>query len=154
MAYCKTKPSHWLQWFLQWGPWSICKIYLVYVIAVVFYVMMWCWYPTESCEYSGVQNSRTEIDEHLEEIAENLTVEHLFFIISIATNNRTPEIFSTALIMLIVKWVWLLGTPEYVIRKKNTPVSLIEKHIWLFMLWEKNSICAFIYCNRYTCCVK
>ena len=29
----------------------------------------------------------TEIDEHLEEIAENLIVEHLIYIISIATNN-------------------------------------------------------------------
>ena len=35
----------------------------------------------------------TEIDEHLEEIAENLMVEHLFSTISIATNNRTPGIF-------------------------------------------------------------
>ena len=34
----------------------------------------------------------TEIDEHLEEIAENL-IEHLFYTISIATNNRTPGIF-------------------------------------------------------------
>ena len=36
----------------------------------------------------------TEIGEHLEEIAENLIVEHLFYTISIATNNRTPETFS------------------------------------------------------------
>ena len=35
----------------------------------------------------------TKIDEHMEEIAENLTVEHLFYTISIATNNRTPGIF-------------------------------------------------------------
>ena len=35
----------------------------------------------------------TEINEHLEEIAENLIVEHLFYTISIATNNRTPGIF-------------------------------------------------------------
>ena len=47
---------------------------------------------------------RTEIDAHLEEIAENLTAKHLFFTISIATNDRTPEIFSTA---LIVKRIWL-----------------------------------------------
>ena len=35
----------------------------------------------------------TEIDEHLEEIVKNLIVEHLFYTISIATNNRTPGIF-------------------------------------------------------------
>ena len=35
----------------------------------------------------------TEIDEHLEQIAENLIVEHLIYTISIATNNRTPGIF-------------------------------------------------------------
>ena len=35
----------------------------------------------------------TKIDAHLEEIAENLTAEHLFFTISIATNDRTPGIF-------------------------------------------------------------
>ena len=51
----------------------------------------------------------TEIDEHLEEIVENLIIEHLFYAISIATNNTTPGIFSTA---LIVKRVWLLGTLE------------------------------------------
>ena len=44
--------------------------------------------------YSRVPNSRnTEIDEHLEEIAKNLIVEHMFYTISIATNNRTPVIF-------------------------------------------------------------
>ena len=35
----------------------------------------------------------TEIDEHLEEIAEKIIVEHLFYTISIATNNRIPGIF-------------------------------------------------------------
>ena len=35
----------------------------------------------------------TEIDEHLEEITKNLIVEHPFYIISIATNNRTSVIF-------------------------------------------------------------
>ena len=35
----------------------------------------------------------TEIDEHLEKNTENLIVEHLFYTISIATNNRTPGIF-------------------------------------------------------------
>ena len=55
--------------------------------------------------YSRVPNSRnTEINEHLEEIAKSLIVERLFYTISIATNNRTPIIFSTA---LIVKRVWL-----------------------------------------------
>ena len=34
-----------------------------------------------------------EINEHLEEITENLIVEHLLYTISIATNNRTPGIF-------------------------------------------------------------
>ena len=44
--------------------------------------------------YSRFPNSRnTEINEHLEEIAKNLIVEHLFYTISIATNNRTPIIF-------------------------------------------------------------
>ena len=38
----------------------------------------------------------TEINEHLEEIVKNLVVEHLFYTISIATNYRTPGIFSTA----------------------------------------------------------
>ena len=35
----------------------------------------------------------TEIDEHLEQIAENLIVEHLIYTIFIATNNRTSGIF-------------------------------------------------------------
>ena len=35
----------------------------------------------------------TEINEHVGEIAENRIVEHLFYTISIATNNRTPGIF-------------------------------------------------------------
>ena len=35
----------------------------------------------------------TEIDEHLGRIAENIIVEHLFYTIFIATNNRTPGIF-------------------------------------------------------------
>ena len=39
------------------------------------------------------QVEHTEIDEHLEEIAENLIVEHLFYTISIATNNRTLWFF-------------------------------------------------------------
>ena len=47
---------------------------------------------------------RTEINEHLEEIAKNLIVEHLFYTISIATNDRTPGIFFHC--------VWLLGIPE------------------------------------------
>ena len=68
--------------------------------------------------YSRVPNSRnTEINEHLEEIAKNLIAEHLFYIISIATNNRTPIIFSTA---LMVKRVWLSGTPEYGAQPKMT----------------------------------
>ena len=33
------------------------------------------------------------MDEHLEEIAKSLIVEHLFYTTSIATNNRTPGIF-------------------------------------------------------------
>ena len=35
----------------------------------------------------------TEINEHVGEIAENLIVEHPFYTISIAANNRTPGIF-------------------------------------------------------------
>ena len=47
--------------------------------------------------YSRVPNSRnTEIDQYFEENAKNVIVEHLFYTISIATNNRTPVIFSTA----------------------------------------------------------
>ena len=38
----------------------------------------------------------TKINEHMGQIAKNLIVEHLFYAISIATNNRTPGIFSTA----------------------------------------------------------
>ena len=52
----------------------------------------------------------TEIDEHLGEIVENLIVKHLFYTIYIATNDRTPGIFFST--VLIVKRVWLLGTPE------------------------------------------
>ena len=49
---------------------------------------------TYTAGYSRVPNSRnTEIYEHLEEIAINLIVEHLFYTISIATNNRTPVSF-------------------------------------------------------------
>ena len=82
--------------------------------------------------YSRVPNSRnTEIYAHLEEIAKNLIGEHLFYVISIATNNRTPVIFSSA---LIVKRVWHLGTQEYGAQPKmtlgygnqpqNTPLSM------------------------------
>ena len=50
-----------------------------------------------SVGYSRVPSSRNiEIDEHLEEIAKNLIVEHLFYTISIATNHRTPVVFFTA----------------------------------------------------------
>ena len=35
----------------------------------------------------------TEINEYLGEIAKNLIVEHLFYTLSTATNNRTPGIF-------------------------------------------------------------
>ena len=44
--------------------------------------------------YSRVPNSGTYQNGHLEEIAEKLIVEHLFYTTSIATNNRTPGIFS------------------------------------------------------------
>ena len=43
--------------------------------------------------YSRVPNSRTYRNGHLEEIAEKLIVEHLFYNISIATNNKTPGVF-------------------------------------------------------------
>ena len=39
---------------------------------------------------SQIPVEHTEIDEHLEEISENLIVEHLFYTISIATNNFFP----------------------------------------------------------------
>ena len=79
--------------------------------------MAWCWkgnlqlpYPMlthftlrpelNGCHYAcGIFTlvsqivEHAEIDEHLEEIAENLIVEHLIYTISIATNNRTPGIF-------------------------------------------------------------
>ena len=48
----------------------------------------------------------TEIVEH---IANNLIVELLFYTLSIATNNRTPGTFFTA---LIVKRVWPSESPE------------------------------------------
>ena len=52
----------------------------------------------------------TDLDEHLKKVAENLIIEHLFYTTSCPTNNnRTPEIFSTA---LIVKRLRLLGKPE------------------------------------------
>ena len=72
---------------------------------------------TYTAGYFHVPNSRnTEIDKHLEEIAKNLILEHLFYTISIAKNNRTPIIFSTA---WIVKRVWLLETPEYGAQPKS-----------------------------------
>ena len=60
--------------------------------------------------YPSVPISRnTEIDEHLEEIAKNLIVEHPFYTIYIATNNRTPVIFFHCVNSQtrIVKRVWL-----------------------------------------------
>ena len=47
----------------------------------------------------------TEIDEHLEEIAKNVMAEHQFY-----TKSIYLGIFSIA---LIVKLVWLLGSPDY-----------------------------------------
>ena len=34
--------------------------------------------------------------------------------------------------------------------KLYTPASLIVKRVWLFMQWEKDAGCSFIYCNRYS----
>ena len=51
-----------------------------------------------------------EIDEHLEEITENLIVKHLLYTISIAASNTRPWFFFP--LHLIVKRVWLLGTPD------------------------------------------
>ena len=51
--------------------------------------------------YSRVPDSR--IYRNRWKIVENLIVEHMFYTISIARNNRTPVIFPC---------VWLLGTPE------------------------------------------
>ena len=71
----------------------------------------------------------TKINEYLEEIAENLIVEHLFYTVSIATTNRTPGIFSIA---LIVKRVWLLGTPEY-----DAHCDVVAVDILLAVLWDR-----------------
>ena len=60
--------------------------------------------------YSRVPKSRTCRNRWtLGKNAQNLIIEYLFHAVSIATNNRTPGIFPTA---LIVKGVWLLGTPD------------------------------------------
>ena len=67
---------------------------------------------TYTAGYSHVPNSRkTEIDEHLEEIAKNVIVVHLFYTIFIATNNRTPVIFfhcvnSQTRLTIRDTWVW------------------------------------------------
>ena len=60
---------------------------------------------TEPCTLMSQIVEHTEINKHLGRIAQNLIVEQLFYTISIATNDRTPGIFSTVLI---------LGTPEYI----------------------------------------
>ena len=52
-----------------------------------------------------------EINDHVEEIAKNLLVAHQFYTTSMTKINGTPLFFFTA---LIVKHVWLLGTPEQV----------------------------------------
>ena len=53
----------------------------------------------------------TEINEHLEEIAENLIVEHLFYTISIATNNRIPGIYGCGKnVWHPSRWPWLKVT--------------------------------------------
>ena len=51
----------------------------------------------------------TEINEHVGEIAENRIVEHLFTLYQLQQIIEHLGFFSTA---LIVKRVWLLGTPE------------------------------------------
>ena len=48
-------------------------------------------YNTSTLLSHIVENA--EIDEHLEKIAENIIVEHLFYTIFIATNNRTLGVF-------------------------------------------------------------
>ena len=53
-----------------------------------------------------------EIKEHLIKITPKLIIDHLSCTISIASNGRIPGFFFTA---LIVKRVWLIGTPEYVV---------------------------------------
>ena len=83
---------------------------------------------TYTAGYSHVPSSRnTEIDKHLEEIAKNLIVEHMFCTVSIATNNWTPVIFSTA---WIVKRVWLLGTSEYGAQQKKPLATEISPKIY------------------------
>ena len=55
----------------------------------------------------------TKMNEHVEEIAKNLIVEHQVLFYTIYLLQQIIEnlgFFSTA---LIVKRVWLLGTPEY-----------------------------------------
>ena len=45
-------------------------------------------------QHTSQVNPSVDKNEHLEEIAENLIVEHVIYTISIETNNRTPGIFS------------------------------------------------------------
>ena len=46
-------------------------------------------YSTQATTLVSQIVEHTEINEHVGEIDENLIVEHLFYTISIATNNRT-----------------------------------------------------------------
>ena len=54
----------------------------------------------------------SEIDEHWEEIAENLILEHLLYTISIATYNRTPQPHSDLGIFSIVLTLCVLNFSE------------------------------------------
>ena len=56
---------------------------------------------------------RCLLDEHLEEITENVIAEHLFNNISIATVTMVTEHLGFFSTVLIVKLVWLLGKREY-----------------------------------------
>ena len=76
-----------------------------------------------------------KIKEHPTKVAEELIVDHLFYIISVATNKRTPDIFLTA---KIVKHVWLLGAPEYT-------VYIYNIYIYIYIYIERESIrCIYI----------
>ena len=91
----------------------------------------------------------TEINEHLEEIAENLIVEHLFYTISLATNHRTPGIFFCCdllfgTVRLHVKAIFWTpqqqdGTHSSMVRTRisNASVPRVISHLWTVYAWSE-----------------
>ena len=75
----------------------------------------------------------SEIDTNLEEIAENLIVGHLFNTISIATNNKAPEIFhcvnsQTRLIIRDTRVVPVEPLSEYSLRWRHNERDSVSNH--------------------------